>query len=591
MRKILSLLFSLAIVFNTISPVYAAFTVAEADPSAIVDDALQAQMDFLQPEDLICVTIELCDTIELDSIAQQAAQSRNVQKALEKHAEISLYSNVEYLPTEEQIAIQREVYDVYQAERIGLIASHYQEENGDFLYSAGLENCQYESVGLYSPFIRNIFLTSSQIEELVQNPDVCRIDLADTSTSQDDASVSDTVAIIRGNQAVNADYKGTGIRVGMIEEGNPNTSLMGTDGNNIYVKNPNNAATINSNHATMVAGIIKKMAPNCIIYSRATSANGDTPSHIEALISGTNPHVINISYGKNSSLGIYNTVSRDVDAIVRNTNIPIITTSGNTGPGKTQYINEVGLAPNAITVGNVTSSGTIPASNGAFVIDKTSIYIEGSNANVVNKPDVCAPGDVAIYSLSGNGTSFAAPHVTGAVVQMLSRNSNLIGKPTMIKAILMASAKYTAGTPRPYMGTYVSDKEGAGVIDASLCYNTAASLSTKTKEFTANTSTTSLSYTMNVASTSSDLRLAITWESISSGSSTTVANYDVTVKKGSATVATSSGVNGKTNYEIISIPSATLKQYGTGTYTVTITRATTVSLSSPIDVALAWIVG
>lgn len=161
----------------------------------------------------------------------------------------------------------------------------------------------------------------------------------------------------------------------------------------------------------------------------------------------------------------------------------------------------------------------------------------------------------------------------------------------MIKAILMASAKYTAGTPRPYMGTYVSDKEGAGVIDASLCYNTAASLSTKTKEFTANTSTTSLSYTMNVASTSSDLRLAITWESISSGSSTTVANYDVTVKKGSATVATSSGVNGKTNYEIISIPSATLKQYGTGTYTVTITRATTVSLSSPIDVALAWIVG
>lgn len=83
----------------------------------------------------------------------------------------------------------------------------------------------------------------------------------------------------------------------------------------------------------------------------------------------------------------------------------------------------------------------------------------------------------------------------------------------------------------------------------------------------------------------------VAWESISSGSSTTVANYDVTVKKGSTTVATSSGVNGKTNYEVISIPAATLKQYGTGTYTVTITRATAVSLSSSIDVALAWVMG
>lgn len=589
MKKITSILLTCAIIFSITAPTYATSTEMQGTSTTIIEDNLQTLMDLAQPDELICVTLELCDTIELDSIDQQAIQNTNIEEVLNDYESANISSTAQYTVSEEQTAVLREAFDTYQTERIILIASHYQEKNNNFLYSVGLENSQYESIGLYSPFIRNILLTSSQIEELSQNPAVCRIDCGDTAMAYDNADVSDTVAIIRGNQAINAGYKGTGIRVGMIETGNPNTSLMGTDGNNIYVNNPDNTATNTTNHATMVAGIIKKMAPSCKIYSRATSQSGSVPSHVEALISEVSPHVINISYGTNGS-GVYDSVSRDIDAIIRNTNIPIITTTGNTGAGKTQYINNVGLAPNAITVGNVTSSGTDPTANNAFDFHQTSIYLEMTNANVVNKPDVCAPGTVKIYGIESFGTSFSAPHVTGAVVQMLSRNSSLMGKPTLIKAILMASAKYTAGTPRPYMGTYVSNKEGAGVIDASLCYNMAASLTSKTKQFTANTSTTSLSYSMNVTSIS-NLRLAVTWESISSESSTTVANYNVTVKKGSTTVATSSGINGKTNYEIISIPSSTLSQYGTGTYTVTISRATAVNLSAPIDVALAWVIG
>lgn len=62
------------------------------------------------------------------------------------------------------------------------------------------------------------------------------------------------------------------------------------------------------------------------------------------------------------------------------------------------------------------------------------------------KPDILAPGErITAPVLDGNfgvkdGTSMAAPHVSGAAVLLMARHNELRGKPARIKQILMSSA-------------------------------------------------------------------------------------------------------------------------------------------------------
>ena len=62
------------------------------------------------------------------------------------------------------------------------------------------------------------------------------------------------------------------------------------------------------------------------------------------------------------------------------------------------------------------------------------------------KPDLVAPGEKILAPVPGNkwelkdGTSMAAPHVSGAAAMVLARHSELQGKPDRVKEILCASA-------------------------------------------------------------------------------------------------------------------------------------------------------
>ena len=82
------------------------------------------------------------------------------------------------------------------------------------------------------------------------------------------------------------------------------------------------------------------------------------------MINTYNVHVINISYGAASS-GVYNSYSREMDILIKNTGVPIVVASGN-GTSSSQYINYLGLGANVITVGAVTSSGTNQAASNAY---------------------------------------------------------------------------------------------------------------------------------------------------------------------------------------------------------------------------------
>lgn len=552
--------------------------------SSVITDALRERLDGAAEDERIPVTIELVDDIDLENVEQQA-----FSRAKLSEAQIEIINTDTSLFSEEANEIhQQAVMDVHEEisiERNAILKEHYTEKNTEFMESAGISEDICGSVGILTPFIRDVLLTPAQIKKLASNPDVLYIDYLGDGKLQDFASVDDTYAIVHGNVAVSAGYTGSGIRVGVIESGHPKLGLMGDDFKSIIKTN----SGTDTDHATRVCGIIRKMAPACILYSRTASSMSEVLDNCNHLIERYNVSVINVSCGETGD-GKYNAYSREMDNIVNGSKVTIVVSSGN-GTASSLYVNQLGLSANVITVGAVISAGKNPAATGAFALSNQSLYREA--VNVVNKPDICAPGKVSIYSLGESfGTSFAAPHVTGAVVQMIARNSNLKNRPESLKAAVMASASYNAGSSMSYvMGTRASDQEGAGVLDAGFCYR--AAKNSRITYYNATSSSTIFNYNIYCDYTTLPLRLACAWNALSANGTTNISDYDVYVYKDSTLIASSTGYSNasslpRTNFEIIEIPQATISKYGRGYYNVQIKRVGSFKGEGDVMIGLAW---
>lgn len=82
-----------------------------------------------------------------------------------------------------------------------------------------------------------------------------------------------------------------------------------------------------------------------------------------------------------------------------------------------------------------------------------------------------APGCRYYYTSSSeyqHGTSFATPIITGLAAQLMSFSPELVLRPEAIKAAIIASCDHKTPdiTSSDYLNSYLSNKEGAGVIDA-----------------------------------------------------------------------------------------------------------------------------
>jgi subtilisin family serine protease len=289
-----------------------------------------------------------------------------------------------------------------------------------------------------------------------------------------------------------------------------------------------------------------------------------------------NAHVSNNSWGGGN--GQYNTNAQLSDRAVR-------------GEYSNQYMNMVvithndealarspGTAKNALTIGAV-KDGNWPPTTLYWSACSDDNWPPGERVCFSNfgpidadgdgfarvKPDIVAPGVRTHstvpwylsaygynYYVTFDGTSMAAPQVSGAVAQFLDAYNSLINWPEVVKAAFIVSATDVGGSAN--VNTY-----GRGILNAFHAIYDQANISDISfwTGYLASTGNTA-DHTFTVPSGFEEVRVALTWaDPVSGGGSDDVVNdLDVRVYDGSGTQVGSSTTSDDT-VEYVKVTSGT----------------------------------
>ncbi len=237
-------------------------------------------------------------------------------------------------------------------------------------------------------------------------------------------------------------------------------------------------------HGTMVAGVAAGsgknqkghgVAPKASIMSARVFPGGEeptaTPAGIIAAIEWVveqGADVINLSLGGGASW-YHDPENLAVNAAVQE-GITVVVAAGNEGGTGTwsMSIGTPGSAEEVITVGGTGYDGSGP-------VPYFSSIGPTVRANV--KPDISAPAYVYSTTLDNgytstrvSGTSFSAPHVTGAAalfVEYLAENGITTDTPGIIKSAFMKTAEPVTSSGKRFEDIYA----GTGVINLTRAYN------------------------------------------------------------------------------------------------------------------------
>ena len=343
--------------------------------------------------------------------------------------------------------------NTYISEKRAIAKAEYDIHNKKFV-DEYLKSDKIDFVSSYAPMII-AELNKEDINKLERINSVEEVYLYTISDDYDLGNIDIGVSSIDGDYV--RDYigcNGLGIKIGQIESGRPKTGISELASTSITRSGYNN----NTNHASLVAAIIagsSGMVPQASLYCTTVD---DFYQNAEWLIS-SGVTVINCSNGVADN-GQYNDEAKWIDHVVNQHNVSWVQASGNNGPNG--YVLKRGLSYNAITVGAIDDNDTVSTSDDSYATFTSYNY---STACLGMKPDVIAPG--CEISLSNgyldSGTSFAAPHVTGMVAQLMKYMPYYSLRPDAIKAAVLSSCDRKV--TNEFLG-WITNKEGAGVVNA-----------------------------------------------------------------------------------------------------------------------------
>lgn len=521
--------------------------------------------DLLEASDEIYKSlIEKNDTAKTSDI-----ENTNSNRFTEDNTIISTLQEHYEKNKEEILKLSNDV-DAYTATKRAFSREAYNNLNQKFI-TENLEDAKLDFVSQYAPMII-CEITKEEILALNDVEEVTSISLYTEVDTHDDGNMNISIPSIDGAYTRDSlGFNGAGVRIGQIELGRPETGISELSGKSITRGGTSN----NTPHASLVAAIMignTGMAPNAQLYSTTVD---NFYANAEWLIS-SNVSVINRSNSIDND-GTYDNVARWVDHVVNQHNVSWVQTPGNSGPSA--YVCSPGNAYNVITVGAIDDRGTVGTSDDIYYTSTN--YKTGSG--MPSKPDVLAPG--VGFSVTGgktlDGTSFAAPHVTGLIAQIMSFNPTLKMRPDVIKAVIMASCnRKTTGESM----NSITNKEGAGVINAINAANSISNVSAQQTYYT--TTASSISFNFYPLSTGTKT-IAISWLKRNTGSGTNHTNisnpaltdFDLKVYDSSGNLVASS-ISANNSVELVRFNATT-----TSKYTVTITRFTNNTTSERIALA------
>ena len=409
-----------------------------------------------------------------DPAAGVAAGPETPLSAADKAAREPGLQTVPVAPEAAAALAQAEAFKAANDRAIGAQIAPVRAHFMDLLATRGLAGqVQYASEN--TPVVYLSGVTRQQVEELAS--------LGEVDAIYDARNVGGA-ALSTARRSQNADllelaggYTGSGVNVAVVEGermigSNPYLAVTAVRDPSRVVK-PHPSAVggmLRSTHAT-----VRGLATGVNLYN----SNGDDYTTAAALATAmdwgsANARVLNNSFyvedeGTTDAPRLFD---RHMDYIVRYNYDLAVAAAGNFGAAGCQYdgsaarnyVSTPGKGYNVLTVGNYDDVNTLGWTGDAM--DGCSSY----NHFGRYKPEVAAVGVDLLSTTTtspwtgsvGSGTSYAAPMVTALAADLIQADSNLVGMPEALRAIIMATAEHNIeGDAR------LSRQDGAGGIDAS----------------------------------------------------------------------------------------------------------------------------